>query len=101
MDALYRVSRKTLYAFYFAITQLMMHRGFSSWTFSNSPFRWLLEIVQNFKDWAIFDQVMKEILTETKNKKTTNLHRILEFKNFLISHHPQFSLFSLHTIFNI
>ena len=49
-DVLYRVSRKTLYAFYFAITQLMMHRAFSSWTFSNSPFRWLLEIVQNFKD---------------------------------------------------
>ena len=47
----------------------MMNQGFSSWTFSNSPFRWLLEIVQNFKDWAIFDQVMKEIHTETQNKK--------------------------------
>ena len=68
-DESYRVSRKTLYTFYFAITKLMMHQGFSSWSFSNSPFPWLLEIVQNFKDGAIFDQVMKEILTETQNKK--------------------------------
>ena len=64
----YRVSHKTLYAFYFAITQLLMHRGFSSWTFSNSPFRWLFEIVKNFKDRPIFGLVIKEILTEGQNK---------------------------------
>ena len=29
----------------------------------------LLKIVQDFKDWAKFDQVMKKILTEEENKK--------------------------------
>ena len=32
------------------------------------PFNWLLKIVQDLKDWAIFDQVMKEIQTEEQNK---------------------------------
>ena len=29
----------------------------------------MLKIVQDFKDWAIFDQVMKKILTEEENEK--------------------------------
>ena len=42
--------------------------GFLSWTFFNSSFRQLFKIVQDFKDWALFDQVMKEILAKEPNK---------------------------------
>ena len=50
-----------------------------------------------FKDWAIFDQVMKEILTETRNKANKFV------KNSRISVHakfPPFSLFLWYTIYH-
>ena len=94
------MSRKTLYAFHFAITQLMMHRGFSSWTFSNSPFRWLLKVVQNFKDWAIFDQVIKEILTEGQNKIQQNCSWIKSYYPKITFHHFH-NLWWMYTLFQI
>ena len=60
---LYRVSRKTLYAFHLAISWPVMHRSFGFWAFLNSPFRQLFKTVQDFKYLAIFDQLIKEILT--------------------------------------
>ena len=71
------VSRKTLYAFHSAISRLIMYRGSLSLNFFNSSFRQLLKIVENFKDWTIFDQVMKEILKVPQNKNQ-QLHK--EFK---------------------
>ena len=41
---------------------------FQSWTFFNSPFRWLFKDIQGFKDWPIFDPVIKEIMRGKQNK---------------------------------
>ena len=46
----------------------------------DSPFRRLFKIVQDFKDWAIFNQVMKEILTtQIQTKFMFNWSIFLEF----------------------
>ena len=61
----YRVSYETLYAFLFAISLLMMHRGFESWIFFNNLFSWLLKIVQKYEYEG----------NNNRARKPTNLHR--------------------------
>ena len=55
-------------------------------TFFNSHFCWLLKIVQNFKDWPIFDQITKEILTETQNENQQIRREFKKLCPILISH---------------
>ena len=54
-------------------------------------FRRLLKIFHDFKIWAIFEQVMKEILTEEQNKIQQNLCLI---KLFLL----QFTFYNFHNL---
>ena len=66
----YRVSRKTLSTFVSAISRFRKHRQKKFWTFSNSPIRWLFEIVQDHFIWVIFDWDIHEILRKTQNEKS-------------------------------
>ena len=52
---------------------------FLSWTFFNSPLCRLFKIVQDFKDSAIFDQVINERLTEEQNKIQQDIVTLREF----------------------
>ena len=86
----YRVSRKTLYVFSFAISRLIIHQGIRSLTFFNSPFHQLLKTVKKFflsNIWASYEgkqrHKIKKKIKFIKNSRITFNANLSQFSSFL------------------
>ena len=67
-NCFYRVSRKTVYAFWFLISRQSEGAESNSWTFSYSPFNVDLKDVLDFVIWPLLEWVIAKLMQEDKNK---------------------------------